>query len=137
MTEETFSSGYSGYSFKVDLPRNQRYTLNFKGDGYRPYSVTTTPSDATESVTVWNNALDEAAAVVVKGDGTAAKTADVTFLAGDIVADGRINLYDLSAVVSYFGQVDITDDRYIAYDLNRDGKIDSRDVAMVLVSWGK
>lgn len=137
VTEETFSSGYSGYSFKVDLPRNQRYTLTFKGDGYRPYSVTTTPSDATESVTVWNNALDEAAAVVVKGDGTAAKTADVTFLAGDIVADGRINLYDLSAVVSYFGQVDITDDRYIAYDLNRDGKIDSRDVAMVLVSWGK
>ena len=50
-------------------------------------------------------------------------------------------MYDLSAVVSYFGDIDLnvagTANTYAKYDLNRDGKIDSKDVAYVLVSWGK
>jgi len=33
--------------------------------------------------------------------------AKVTFLAGDIVKDNSINIYDLSAVVSYFGTIDL------------------------------
>ena len=83
----------------------------------------------------WNNVMDEAAVIEVGKDSSAVKT---TFLAGDIVKDGIINLYDLSAVVSYFGTVnDVTaESAYAKYDLNRDGKIDSKDVAMVLVSWG-
>ena len=64
-----------------------------------------------------------------------------TFLAGDIVADNHINIYDLSAVVSYFGEVNLQNNpdkvAYAKYDLNRDGKIDSKDVAYVLVSYGE
>ena len=61
-----------------------------------------------------------------------------TYLAGDIVMNNVIDIYDLSAVVSYFGTTNNTNEysEYIKYDLNRDGKIDSKDVAMVLVSWG-
>ncbi|MBQ7959585.1 MAG: hypothetical protein IJ285_00005, partial [Clostridia bacterium] len=61
------------------------------------------------------------------------------FLAGDIVKDNNINIYDLSAVVSYFSMELDTDaySTYAKYDLNRDGFIDSKDVAYVLVSWGK
>ena len=59
------------------------------------------------------------------------------FLAGDIVKDSKINTYDLSAVVSYFGETELVgnNNAYARYDLNRDGFIDSKDVAMVLVSW--
>ena len=59
--------------------------------------------------------------------------------AGDIVKDGQINIYDLSAVVSYFGTDNLVENHkeYAKYDLNRDGVIDSKDVAYVLVSWGK
>ena len=67
------------------------------------------------------------------------KAKNVTFLAGEIVKDNNINIYDLSAVVSYFGTNNTVDasSQYAKYDLNRDGKIDSKDVAYVLVSWGK
>lgn len=84
----------------------------------------------TEAV-FWNNVKDAENAV----DGETKN-----FLAGEIVNDGKINIYDLSAVVSYFGETGITVEahpEYIKYDLNRDGKIDSKDVAMVLVSWNE
>ena len=84
----------------------------------------------------WNNVKDNKAEVE-EGKATSAVTKN--FLAGDIVKDNNINIYDLSAVVSYFGQM--TDktakDDYAKYDLNRDGVIDSKDVAYVLVSWGE
>ena len=51
--------------------------------------------------------------------------------------DNKINIYDLSAVVSYFGETGNVENGYAQYDLNRDTKIDSKDVAYVLVSWGK
>ena len=82
----------------------------------------------------WNNVMDEAQVVELGKDSSVAK---VTFLAGDIVKDNNINIYDLSAVVSYFGtttDVSAYSD-YAKYDLNRDGVIDSKDVAYVLVSW--
>ena len=84
----------------------------------------------------WNNVKDNAVNVE-EGKDTSAK--NVTFLAGDIVKDNTINIYDLSAVVSYFGTQTVTSaaSDYAKYDLNRDGKIDSKDVAYVLVSWGK
>ena len=85
----------------------------------------------------WNNVKDNA--VEVEEDKETSKK-NVTFLAGDIVKDAIINIYDLSAVVSYFGEIDLDENNnktYAKYDLNRDGKIDSKDVAYVLVSWGK
>ena len=65
--------------------------------------------------------------------------ATTNFLAGDIVKDNSINIYDLSAVVAYFGTEMATSEynKYAKYDLNRDGKIDIMDISMVLTSWGK
>ena len=78
---------------------------------------------------------DEHPVVNTAGKNIKAKT---TFLAGDIIAGNKINIYDLSAVVSYFGEDNLIAEHpgYAKYDLNRDGKIDSKDVAYVLVSWG-
>ena len=81
----------------------------------------------------WNNVKD--ADAVVEGKFMQKKN----FLAGDIVKDNKINTYDLSAVVSYFGEEGLSETNnkgYAKYDLNRDGLIDSKDVAIVLVSWG-
>ncbi len=117
------------------LTENTAYTVTVSGAGYRTarYTVTMT---ADKTLNFWNNVKDTPA-VVEEGSSTGAKS--VTFLAGDIVKDGKINIYDLSAVVSYFGEDNLVSahPEYAKYDLNRDGKIDSKDVAYVLVSWGK
>lgn len=123
------------YTVEKDLPINTAYTVTVSGAGYRTarYTVNLT-SDKT--LNFWNNVGDNAIEVEL---GNEAYKKDVTFLAGDIVKDGTINIYDLSAVVSYFGTINNVDaeSEYAKYDLNRDGKIDSKDVAYVLVSWGK
>ena len=123
------------YTVEKDLPINTAYTVTVSGAGYRTarYTVNLT-SDKT--LNFWNNVADNAIEVELGND---AYKKDVTFLAGDIVKDGAINIYDLSAVVSYFGTINNVDaeSEYAKYDLNRDGKIDSKDVAYVLVSWGK
>lgn len=127
---------YNAYTIEVNdkLTQNTMYTVTIEGKGYRTvrYSVN---MNANKELTFWNNVMDED--TVIEKDNEESK-AKVTFLAGDIVKDNNINIYDLSAVVSYFGMVnDVTaDSAYAKYDLNRDGKIDSKDVAMVLVSWG-
>jgi hypothetical protein len=109
------------------LASETTYTVTVKGAGYRTVRKNITMNeDATADniLTYWNNVKD--------ADGA-------DFLAGDIVKDNTINVYDLSAVVSYFGRANSTnaESKYAKYDLNRDGKIDSKDVAYVLVSWGK
>ena len=117
------------------LTENTAYTVTVSGAGYRTarYTVTMT---ADKTLNFWNNVKDTPAVVE---EGKDASKKSVTFLAGDIVTDGKINIYDLSAVVSYFGTInDVNaESEYAKYDLNRDGKIDSKDVAYVLVSWGK
>ena len=84
----------------------------------------------------WNNVKDSANATVIE---TGKTPMTKNFLAGDIVKDNNINIYDLSAVVSYFGTENLVSvhPEYAKYDLNRDGVIDSKDVAYVLVSWGE
>ena len=125
------------YKLVVDgkLTENTAYTVTVSGAGYRTarYTVTMTVDKV---LNFWNNVKDTPAVVE---EGKDASKKSVTFLAGDIVKDGKINIYDLSAVVSYFGTInDVSaESAYAKYDLNRDGKIDSKDVAYVLVSWGK
>ena len=123
-----------GYSFTQELTQNVSYTVTLEGAGYRTVRYTVNMNDD-KTLNFWNNVKDEATVVEVGKDASAVKS---TFLAGDIVKDNIINLYDLSAVVSYFGTENLAADypAYAKYDLNRDGKIDSKDVAMVLVSWG-
>ena len=132
---ETIALGTDGeaYNFTRELPYNTAYTVTVSGAGYRTARYTVTMTDD-KQLNFWNNVMDEAQIVEIGKDSSVAK---VTFLAGDIVKDNNINIYDLSAVVSYFGtttDVSAYSD-YAKYDLNRDGVIDSKDVAYVLVSW--
>ena len=115
------------------LTLNTAYTVTVSGAGYRTARYTVTMTD-NKVLNFWNNVKDNETAIE-----EGKKTAKVTYLAGDIVKDSNINIYDLSAVVSYFGETKLvgTNNAYAKYDLNRDGKIDSKDVAYVLVSWGK
>ncbi|MCD8180949.1 MAG: dockerin type I domain-containing protein [Firmicutes bacterium] len=129
----TIDDVYTGYA----------YTLEFTGEGYRTFRTSVVPTSDAATITVWNNAMSNEMIVVTDtDDAMGGDDETVTFLAGDIVANNVIDLWDLSAVVSYFGKGDMTSysdisevEDYIKYDLNRDGKIDSRDIAMVLVSW--
>ncbi|MCC8160280.1 MAG: dockerin type I domain-containing protein, partial [Oscillospiraceae bacterium] len=134
-------TGAAGYTTTVnDVYQGYAYTLVFEGAGYRTFRTTVVPASDSATVTVWNNAMDNNMVVVsTTDDAMGGDTEKVTFLAGDIVADENINLYDLSAVVSYFGKTNDTDytSEFAKYDLDRDGKIDSKDIAMVLVSWNK
>jgi len=134
--EVVFENG--AYEIEIDelLTLSNAYTVEVSGAGYRTARYTVTMTED-KTLNFWNNVKDNAINVE-EGKDSSAK--NVTFLAGDIVKDNDINIYDLSAVVSYFGEEGLGVDKrpeYAKYDLNRDGKIDSKDVAYVLVSWGK
>ena len=126
----------NAYKTSMSLTQNTAYTVTVSGAGYRTarYTVSMT---GTKTLNFWNNVKDEPTVIERGSTGTGVKT---NFLAGDIVKDGQINIYDLSAVVSYFGTDGLSvsnHPEYAKYDLNRDCVIDSKDVAYVLVSWGK
>lgn len=125
------------YKIETDLTRNALYTVSVTGAGYRTarYSVNMS-SDKT--LNFWNNVKSSGNELAVE-EGKDTSKKNVTFLAGDIVKDCIINIYDLSAVVSYFGEDNLVTNHpeYAQHDLNRDGRIDSKDVAYVLISWGK
>jgi len=115
------------------LSRDVAYNVTVSGAGYRTarYTVTMACEDG-KKLTFWNNVMDVDQVVET---GKAASATKLNFLAGDILEDNKINIYDLSAVVSYFGQTGTAANGYAQYDLNRDTVIDSKDVAYVLVSW--
>ena len=120
------------YTIKEKLDENGLYTVTVKGAGYRTarYTVALTGD---KTMYLWNNVMTAPTIVV---DDVEAKT---NFLAGDIIKDGTINIYDLSAVVAYFNaDKTLTTSEYnklAKYDLNRDGKIDMMDISIVLTSW--
>ena len=118
-----------------ELVKDNSYTVTVSGAGYRTARYTVTMTDD-KILNFWNNAKNNDAFIEDNEDNSKRK---VTFLAGELVRDNQINIYDLSAVVSYFGEDNFatTHPEYVKYDLNRDGKIDSKDIAYVLVSWGK
>ena len=130
----TFANDTYTVEFTDKLVKGNTYTVTVEGAGYRTarYTVSMTGN---KTLNFWNN-VKTAPAYVEESVGN---PTDTNFLAGDIVKDGQINIYDLSAVVSYFGTDNLVSEHptYAKYDLNRDGVIDSKDVAYVLVSWGK
>ncbi len=121
------------YTITDTLTKDVLYSVKVKGAGYRTTSHTFTMTDD-KTLHFWNNVKDPENAMAIE-EGKAEVTNN--FLAGDIVDDKIINIYDLSAVVSYFGSEANVENNYAKYDLNRDGVIDSKDVAYVLVSWDK
>ena len=133
-TDGTAQTANGVYTLTEELEQNIPYTVTVSGAGYRTARYTVN-LNADKTLNFWNNVMDEAKVVEVNNE---AYKKNVTFLAGDIVKDNKINIYDLSAVVSYFGTDNLVTahPEYAKYDLNRDGVIDSKDVAYVLVSWG-
>ena len=124
-----------GYSIVIDLPYETTYTVIVEGAGYRTarYSVNLTEN---KTLNFWNNVKNEETEVEVGHPDVKVKQ---NFLAGDIIKDDNINIYDMSAILSYFGARGISETNnpdYIKYDINRDGVIDAKDVAYILVSWG-
>ena len=135
----TFDLGTNGkdlvngaYNFGVELTQNRLYTVTVSGAGYRTARYTVAMTED-KTMNFWNNVMSNEITVIDDVKDT------VNFLAGDIVKDGKINIYDLSAVVAYFGTTNDRDayNKFAKYDLNRDGKIDMMDISIVLTSWGK
>lgn len=123
----------ASYQIKTDLTKDRIYTVTVSGAGYRTSRYTVTMTED-KTMNFWNN--DKTNEVTVIDD----EKAKTTFLAGELVKDGKIDIYDLSAVVAYFGQknIDRTQaSKFAKYDLNRDGEIDIMDISIVLTSWGK
>ena len=121
-----------------NLPAFDKYTVFVSGDGYRDAKA---QFDLNENTTVdfWSNANDSEIAQITKEGSGIVKTAKKNFLAGDIIMNGVIDLYDLSAVSSYYGKSNLTagDKDYIQYDLNRDGKVDLDDISILLAGWAE
>ena len=122
----------ASYQIKTDLTKDRIYTVTVSGAGYRTSRYTVTMTED-KTMNFWNNVMTAPTIVV---DDVEAKT---NFLAGDIIKDGTINIYDLSAVVAYFNADKTMDttkyEKLAKYDLNRDGKIDMMDISIVLTSW--
>ncbi len=122
----------------TNLPAFDKYTVFVSGDGYRDAKV---QFDLNENTTVnfWNNANDSAIAEISKETSGIVKTAKKNFLAGDIIMNGVIDIYDLSAVSSYYGKSNLTagDKDFIQYDLNRDGKVNLDDISILLAGWAE
>ena len=120
------------------LPAFDKYTVFVSGDGYRDAKA---QFDLNENTTVnfWNNANDSAIAEISKATSGIVKTAKKNFLAGDIIMNGVIDIYDLSAVSSYYGKSNLTagDKDFIQYDLNRDGKVNLDDISILLAGWAE
>ena len=151
---------------EIEVYAGYRYVFTLEGAGYRTARYTTivdgkdtngdTVVDANDDnqpnldLYFWNNVKfdeDDMAADSITVSSDPAKEIEVgvsglytkNFLAGDIAMDNIIDKYDLAAVVSYFGTYDLVAEKpeYAKYDLNRDGKIDSEDIAYVLYSIGE
>ena len=135
LTASESGTGYVTYRLKapMEMLANNRYYVTIEGLGYRKFNINFIAEQDTK-VTLWNNAKTNPAQVI---DWDTEKTYNTTFLAGEMVADGVINNYDQSLVTSWFGQ-DTSEIGGTAHkcDLNRDRKVDSKDVAIVTVAFG-
>lgn len=119
------------------LPANEVYTFEISGKGYRTFYGDVFLDDD-KNVKIWTHAKTEAKENVIENDSETGEY--VTFLVGDIYEDGIVDVYDLSAVTSYYNAnrmiTDETYSKYIPYDLNRDGYISLTDIAYVQASYG-
>ena len=114
-------------------------TVTLKAPGFRTYTYNTTLEETKDNgvlvLNFWNDVKKGNDEAIEKGKDKMAHN----FLVGDIVMDMKVDKYDLAAVTSYYGTYGIDKaeaEKYIKYDLNRDGDIDIRDVQYVLHTMG-
>ena len=136
MTASASGTGYVTYRMKtaMDISKGSLYNIKFEGLGYRTFTLAFTPTqDCT--VTVWNNVMSNAKQVI---DYDTSKKYNVTFLAGEMVADGKINSYDLNQISAYYSESTSTiGSTAHKCDLNRDKVVDTKDYAIASASKGK
>ena len=131
---KTVAMTNGAYTVSAELTQNITYNVTVSGAGYRTARHTVNMSDD-KVLNFWNNVKSEETEVEVGNTDTKMIK---NFLAGDIVKDGNINIYDLSAIVSYFNPLTTSlADKYAKYDSNRDGKIDMMDISIILTSWNE
>ena len=117
----------------IELTANETYKFVVRGAGFRTFRGSVY-LDENKTIKLWNNAKTSAPTAVVEGDSTTNKY--ITFLVGDIYEDGIVDIYDLSAVTAYYSGNKTVDAEYVTYDLNRDGKINTADIAYVQDAYG-
>ena len=117
----------------IELTANETYKFVVRGAGFRTFRGSVY-LDENKTINLWNNAKTSAPTAVVEGDSTTNKY--ITFLVGDIYEDGIVDIYDLSAVTAYYSGNKTVDAEYVTYDLNRDGKINTADIAYVQDAYG-
>lgn len=117
----------------IELTANETYKFVVRGAGFRTFRGSVY-LDENKTINLWNNAKTSAPTAVVEGDSTTNKY--ITFLVGDIYEDGIVDIYDLSAVTAYYSGNKTVDAKYVTYDLNRDGKINTADIAYVQDAYG-
>lgn len=126
------------YQIIETLKQNKTYVITVSGAGYRTakYILHTKDYEA-RTVNFWNNVRIEGSELEME-TGVEDSEANANFIAGDIIKDNKLNIYDLSAVVAYFGETPEntkTAWNKAKYDLDRDGIIDASDVSIVLNAW--
>lgn len=130
------------YVIETDLYQDNNYIITVTGAGYRTakYQLRTQNKEAV-TINFWANVQlkEDKLAMETNADGAEA-LAWYNFIAGDIIDDKKLDIFDLAAVVGYFGDEASENDmtggwNKVKYDLNRDGVIDAEDVAIVLTAW--
>jgi hypothetical protein len=116
-----------------------RLTVTLEAPGFRRYVYNTTleaGADENDALVLnfWNDIKrDTVQSPLAEIEAGVSGETNKNFVVGDIVMDYTVDEYDLAAVTSYYGMYELTDaDKYIKYDLNRDGNIDIIDVHYVL-----
>ena len=113
-----------------------RLTVTLEAPGFRRYvyNTTLTEGDSALVLNFWNDIKrDTVQSPLAEIEAGVSGKTNKNFVVGDIVMDYTVDEYDLAAVTSYYGMYELTDaDKYIKYDLNRDGNIDIIDVHYVL-----
>ncbi len=140
-SETIISAADDIYTFEVELPVNGIYTVSLEGKGYRKaeYEISMRTD---KELAFWNSYIFGGKYMETytgsNGLPVGAGFVKSNFIAGDIVSDNIINEYDMSAVVSYFGETAETNAEswLTSYDINRDGIVDSKDIAIVFAGLG-
>lgn len=136
-TDGIIAQANNNYRIAAVLKQNKRYVITVTGAGYRKatHILNTNERDAV-TVNFWNN-VQKASSEIATEAGIDATKKNASFIAGDIIKDNRLNIYDLSAVVAYFGEKNDRSGAWdkVKYDLNRDGVINAEDVSIVLNAW--
>lgn len=128
-------NGYVTYRLNnaIDIAEGTSNVV-FRGLGYRRFTAIFKATQDTD-LTVWNNAMSNEKQII---NWDTEKKYNVTFLAGEMIGDNIIDIHDTSLINSWYTSTK-PEVGSIAHkcDVNRDGKVDSMDYSIAMVSWGK